>query len=185
MRIFSVFKKETTPLGEQIRSYIEWASAMYVTAYGRKYVLEDFEAFCNKRKKNCISEVSTFDIEDYFKEVVSDRVCWKKLKAAESLRALLRFCRSKRIPCVHENFVYITHKDEVVFHYGIIDRNMPKKIWIGRPPNIDRIKKIKRMKDVGRLSFREIARAEKRDVQSVHRMYHYNIDQYNSVVGVK
>jgi hypothetical protein len=144
-------------LDKQIREYLTWRRKRYpTTTDGQKEWLYRFAMYCGKRSIKFLEEQ---DVVDFVNGFNSD---YQKKEAAKTVYSFLAFHGAGDLAIIQETS---------------IEKVMAKT---GRPADIFHIQKVKMLKNVERLSFREIKeRLEKEEkgrrfyVSQIHSWYHY------------
>ncbi len=174
--MFKLFKVKKQ-IEIQLEEYIEFkARTSPFMAQDQKEILT---IFIRDLKCVNVSQITQEQIEIYYNKVSQSSTGYTTERTTQALRSFMRFHKVKTdIKPKH-----ITNTGMELQSVGKSDTippmNRPK---MGRPVNIELVKKVKALKDVGHLSYREISKVVKSpttgkpiDVKHVYQMYNYDL----------
>lgn len=176
--MWNIFRVKTK-IQEQVEEYVKFK------AKSSPYIAKDQEQVLNAFIKEVgyltVTEIPAEDIEKYHNKISSEMTNYFTIQSMKAIRAFMRFHK-------HDTNIIA---DKITNH-GIRDlqdvgRNIPvvpdTRPKLGRPMNIELVKKVKRLRDIENLSFRSIGKALSKDVKNVYLMYKYDVPC--SIVGKK
>jgi hypothetical protein len=162
------FLKVKTKLQVQASEYVNWKKER------GSNVAESIADFIEFVKKNSIEEVRPVDIINYYAHIKEklDAKYFVNL-AMKDLRVMFRWFKARKYDVIDPDII---GDNGLTFELeGAIIPQMTETKRLGRPPKIEIIKKVKSLRDINKLSFREIARVVKKDVSQVHVWYYYEL----------
>lgn len=165
--IFNLFKVRTK-IEYQVDEYINWkATKSSLSAQEHRKILDLFLA---SFKYKDIKEITLKQVEKFRIDTLQTKAVYSSMKAMQAVRCFLRY-HSKHIDinpeAVQDNNIDLS----LVTRSAIIITMTEKKL--GRPPQIELIKKVKHLRDVQGLKFRTIAAEMNRGVSQIHVWYKY------------
>lgn len=163
------FFKIKTKIQLQVEAYIAWKKSKGVT------VSDTIIDFIKYARKENIESINPRNIQNYYlsiKDVVEGKYFLQQ--AMKDIRVMFRWFKARKFHVIDPNIIGdkgLTFELED----DILDSIMEEKPRIGRPPKVALINKVKSLRNINKLSFREIARVIRKDVSQVHVWYYYNL----------
>ncbi len=161
-----------TKIQVQSQEYITWKKERGVN------VSENIDDFIKYAKKESIENITPQDIQSYYHHLKATvNAKFFILMALKDIRVMLRWFKARKYNVVEPDIIGDTGLT-IDLEGDIIEDNMTvEKVKLGRPPKVALIKKVKSLRDINKLSFREISRVIKKDVSQVYVWYYYNLDK--------
>lgn len=162
-----------TKLQYQVEEYIAWKKerGIDVTTWG---TISKFTEF-NFAKKS-IEEITPEDIQKYYEHIITtENTKYFIQLGMKDVRVMFRWFKARKYKVVEPDLIGeegLTIKSE-----NAIIEDMTAMKRMGRPPKTKLIEKVKSLRDINKLSFREIARVVKKDVSQVHVWYYYDLKE--------
>lgn len=166
------FFKVKTQLQTQVEEYKNF-KAMY-SPFMAEVHYEILSRFTKEVKCLSVSQVTADDIDAFHQKICNSTTPYTAIKHMQAIRAFLRFFKHK----THIEPSKVTNKGislPSVVKKRIITPMIEKKV--GRPANLALAKKVQRLKDRERLTFRAVGKALNLDVKSVYRYYKRNVKE--------
>lgn len=168
--MFNIFRVKTK-IEIQVEEYVRFKSetAPFI-AKDHKSILGDFLKQTSNKK---VSEITLEELHIYHQKIRLNMTAFTCVKHMRAIRGFIRFHKND----TEIGFKSITN-DGIVISRGVGKKTVPLpdiRPKLGRPLNIELVKKIKRLRNNEKLSFRAIGKALGKDVKNVYRMYKYEI----------
>jgi len=177
--MFNIFRVKTK-IQLQCEEYITWKASpgggnSPFIARDQDEILKAFIKFVNK---SSLSEVSLEQIEAYHTKIKREMTPYTTIDHMKAIRAFIRFHKRDTDLEAEE----VTNQGVVELQdVGKSDIVVPmKRAKLGRPMNVELVKKVKRLRDKENLSYRQISRALGKNLKSVYLMYHYKFEHVKS-----
>lgn len=162
------FFRVKTKIQVQVEEYIAWKKSRGVN------VSETLSEFIKYIQKEDIEAIRPEDIQRYYyrlKEIENAK--YFIMLAMKDIRVMLRWFKARKHNVMDPDMIGNKGLTFDLENAMIDDTMQIKKT--GRPPKVALIKKVKSLRDINKLSFREIARVIKKDVSQVHVWYYYDL----------
>ncbi len=167
--MFKLFYVEKKKIQIQFEEYASWKTK--VSSFSRDK--ERVERFIKFIERDDIRHITIQDIIAYRNHLRSDEHgIYEVLEHMKAIRGFLRYFKARKYIYLDPNLAQIDIKEK----NGIL-HDMPEfKRRIGRPANIELIKKVKELRNSG-LTYREIGKIVKHNPGRVHRAANYILEE--------
>lgn len=168
--VFMTFLFRDKPIDRQIREY---ANSKYGTSSHVDFIKE-FKKF---RYIFSVENINYEAIEAFRVHKQTTTTLYTSIGAMQALRSFIRFHKANthlKANNIKDNGVILTDVGESARIKPMITEI--QKVKLGRPRDMEYIKKVRVLKDQGGLTFRAIAVALKKDVKTVHTWYKFSFD---------
>lgn len=168
--MFNIFRIKNR-INIQIEEYVDFKSKKSKFIAQRQKI--EIDKFIDSVGCKTVGEITGSHISQYHGILVRENSRFFSIQAMQAIRAFIRF---------HKNDTDLIA--DCITDYGIINmKNVGRKVIeipqvvkkLGRPKNVELAKRIKRLRDNEKLSFRAISKALGKDVKNIHTMYKYDI----------
>lgn len=166
------FLQVKTKLQSQVEDYIAWKEkkGVDVDRYG---TVSKFITYM--KGKDSIEDIHKEDLQKYYEYVNTiENTKYFINETMKDIRVMYRWFKARRFNVVDPDIIG-ERGLTVEAKSDTLDYMTEPKTRIGRPPKIELIKKVKSLRDINKLSFREIARVIRKDVSQVHVWYYYDL----------
>lgn len=175
---FNIFRVKTK-IQIQLEEYVRFkATTSPFIAEDQNLLLKDF---IKEIGNLSLDEITAENIEDYHTKIKNSLSGYKVILTMQAIRSFIRF--HKHDTNLLADKITNTGIDDLGDVGKIIPVVPTVRPKIGRPMNLALVKKVKRLRDNEKLSFRAISKALNKDVKNIHIMYNYDISWSN--VGKK
>lgn len=170
INIFKKFKVRTK-IEYQVDEYINWkATKSVLSAQQHRQILDLFLA---RFKYKNIEDVTLEDTETFRVESIKMGAIHSSVKSMQAIRCFLRYHKDQIK--INPEMVQDHSVDLLPVHRTAIVVPMKEK-KLGRPAQVEFMKKVKYMRDVQGLKFRTIALEMNRHVSQIHYWYTYKLE---------
>jgi hypothetical protein len=164
-----IFFKIKTKLQYQIEEYISYKEKFsYWSALEHKKVLNDFVSRFNYTN---ISQIIIGDIQEVYNDIRINATPYTAKKFMQAMRGFFRYFHANKVECLNPRLL----EDGGVINLTDVGNSviipMMKRQKPGKRVNEELVRKVKFLKDQGNLSFRQIAKALRKDVKNVYTWY--------------
>lgn len=162
------FLRVKTKIQVQVEEYIAWKKIRGVS------VSHNIHQFVNYLAKDSVEDIFPKDIQRYYHHLCEkENAKFFIHMAMKDVRVMFRWFKTRKYNVLEPDVI---GNEGLTFNLedAIIDY-MPKIKRMGRPPKVSLIEKVKSLRDINKLSFREIARVIKKDVSQVYVWYYYDL----------
>lgn len=136
------------------------------------YELREFAASVKRER---IEEYTLEDIQSFYKHILATRTPFTAVKYMQVLRKFFRHYRGQNV--LRADLIKDNPLNSVDIKVIIPVMQKYQKGKPGRPKDLKSIQKVKLLREEGKLSFREIARALNKDLRQVYVWYNYKVEK--------
>lgn len=131
--------------------------------------------FAENSKRDCIEQCTLNDIKAFYRHIIATRTPFTAIGYMQALRKFFRYYRGQNVlPAVLIKDNPLNSVDIKVI-MPVMQKYQKGKP--GRPKDLKSIQKVKLLREEGKLSFREIARALNKDLRQVYVWYNYKVEK--------
>lgn len=131
--------------------------------------------FAESVGRECMEEVCLSDVQAFYRQIWATRTPFTAIAYMQALRKFFRHHRGQNV--LKADLIKDNPLNSVDINVIIPPMQKYQKGKPGRPKDLKSIQKVKLLREEGKLSFREIARALNKDLRQVYVWYNYKVEK--------